>query len=293
MAGRLVIGVVGLKGLAFTETLLQNAISIDEIVTYQQADDRADSFNRLRDIANTLSICFTDTRYPRVQFRDLAFLVGWQFLLPHADADIIVFHDSLLPRYRGFAPTATALIKGDTEIGVTAISPCEAVDEGPVLGQKSTTISYPIKIKEALSLQAKLMGELAIELIGQWRKGILTCAPQRPDRATFSIWRDEHDYEIDWSMSAAEIQRLVDAVGYPYLGARTTVGGMTIIRVHDVSVIGDVVFEIRNVGKVWQLDEGRPIVVCGSGLLRIDHCTTENGSTYRFGHLRVRLGKSC
>src|SRR5215472_4617343 len=163
MARRLVIGVVGLKGLAFTETLLRNAISIDEIVTYQQPDDRADSFNSLRDIANTFSISFTETRYPHFPLGDLAFLVGWQFLLPHADSDVIIFHDSLLPRYRGFAPTTTALIKGDTEIGVTAISPSEAVDEGPIFGQKSTSISYPIKIKEALSLQAKLMGELAIE----------------------------------------------------------------------------------------------------------------------------------
>jgi methionyl-tRNA formyltransferase len=291
MAGRIVIGIIGLKGLTFIETLLRNAISIDEIVTYQQADDRADSFNRLREIANTFSICFTETRYPHFQLNDLALLVGWQFLLPHADADIIVFHDSLLPRYRGFAPTATALIKGDTEIGVTAISPSEAVDEGPIFGQKRATISYPIKIKDALCLQAKLMAELAIELIGQWRKRTLTHTPQHPDRATFSIWRDEHDYEIDWSMSAIEIQRFVDAVGYPYLGARTTVGGMTAIRVHDVSVSGDLAFEIRNVGKVLRLDEGRPIVICGSGLLRIDHCTTENGSTYRFERLRVRLGE--
>jgi methionyl-tRNA formyltransferase len=62
--------------------------------------------------------------------------------------------------------------------------------------------------------------------------------------------------------------------------------------VHDVSVIDDLVFEIRDVGKVWRLDEGRPIVICGSGLLRIDHCTTDNGSTYRFERLRVRLKKS-
>jgi methionyl-tRNA formyltransferase len=292
MAGRLVIGAVGLKGLTFTEMLLRNAISIDEIVTYQQADDRADSFVCLREITNSLSIHFTDTRYPHFQLRDLAFLVGWQFLLPHSDADVVVFHDSLLPRYRGFAPTATALIKGDTEIGVTAISPCEAVDEGPIFGQKLTTITYPMKIKDALSLQAKLMGELAIELIGQWRKGILSYAPQHSDRATFSIWRDEHDYEIDWSMSATEIQRFVDAVGYPYRGARTTVGGMATIRVHDVSVVSDLAFEIRNVGKVWRLDDGRPTVICGSGLLRIDHCTTESGLTYRFDRLRVRLEKS-
>ncbi len=290
MAGRIIAGAVGLKGLVFVETLLSRGIRLDEIVTYRQEDDRAQGFDRLRELARGASVSLTQSRRPDVQQHDLLFLVGWQFILPPAGGQAVVFHDSMLPRYRGFAPTVTALIRGDDEIGVTALSPSDSVDEGLVFGQRSARIDYPIKIEEALKQQACLMAELAIDIIDRWRAGALSTAAQDPARATYSLWRDEADYEIDWSTSAAQIKRFVDAVGFPYAGARTLVGDATILRVHDVTPLPDLQIELRDVGKVWKLDAGRAVVVCGSGLLRIDRCTTEAGADYRFERLRVRLG---
>jgi methionyl-tRNA formyltransferase len=73
------------------------------------------------------------------------------------------------------------------------------------------------------------MKDLAIDIIDQWRRNQLS-APQADDFATYSIWRDEADYEIDWSSDAQAIQRFINAVGYPYAGARTTVGAADAIR---------------------------------------------------------------
>jgi methionyl-tRNA formyltransferase len=73
---------------------------------------------------------------------------------------LVVFHDSLLPRYRGFLPTVTSLIAGDDLIGVTAFQPAEGLDTGPILAQAEFRIQMPARIDEVLKRQAELMVEL-------------------------------------------------------------------------------------------------------------------------------------
>jgi methionyl-tRNA formyltransferase len=289
--GSIVICGAGLKGASFIEGLLQRGIDVGSIVTYPQLDDRAQSFDRLRDLARRLSINLMETRHPVLQSENLTFLVGWQQLLSATTPTTVVFHDSLLPRYRGFAPTVTALIKGDREIGVTAISPAGVLDAGPIIAQRAQPISYPIKLETALQLQACLMVDIAADIVECWRRhDALPSTPQLEDVATFSIWRDDADYEIDWSSSADAIERFVNAVGYPYAGARTTVGRAETIRVSDVTALPDMHFEVREAGKIWRLEDGHPVVICGSGMLKIDNCHREDGSNFLFQRLRARLG---
>jgi len=289
-AGCVVVCGVGLKGATFIEGILQKGIGIGSIVTYRQPDDQARSFERLCRLAQRLSISLLETHHPVLHPENLTFLVGWQHLLPQVTPSTVVFHDSLLPRYRGFAPTVTALIRGDREIGVTALTPTDVIDQGPIIAQRAVPISYPIKIQTALEIQARLMADIAVDIIEQWKCGELSSKPQQEEMATLSIWRDDADYEIDWSNCADAIERFVNAVGHPYAGARTTVGGTETIRVLDVTALPDMPFEIRDEGKIWRLDNGRPTVVCGSGMLRIDSCLGENGSEFLFQRLRSRLG---
>lgn len=289
-SGRIVVCGAGLKGAAFVEGIFQKGIKIDSIVTYPQEDDQSRSIERLHDFAESRSIKLLQSRQPVLRSEDLTFLVGWQYLLPAVTPSTVVFHDALLPRYRGFAPTVTALINGDREIGVTALTPEAAVDAGPIIAQRTISVSYPVKIQTALELQAGLMTEIAVDIVDRWRHGELSSTPQQEDAATYSIWRDDADYEIDWSNSASEIERFVNAVGHPYAGARTKVGGVETVRILDVSVLADMPFAIRQAGKIWSLDDGRPIVICGVGMLRIDNCRSEDGADFRFQRLRTRLG---
>ena len=45
--------------------------------------------------------------------------VSWKWIINHQKDKLIVFHDSLLPRYRGFSPLVSCLINEEKEIGVT------------------------------------------------------------------------------------------------------------------------------------------------------------------------------
>ncbi len=81
----------------------------------------------------------------------------------------INLHGSLLPRYRGAAPTNWAIMNGDRSSGVTIIRMNERMDEGDIILQRETAIGADdtnITLSEALSaLGAQVLME-AVELIG-------------------------------------------------------------------------------------------------------------------------------
>ncbi|MDA1189445.1 MAG: methionyl-tRNA formyltransferase, partial [Chloroflexi bacterium] len=49
-------------------------------------------------------------------------------------------HPSLLPKYRGPSPVASAILAGDAVTGVTVMKLDEGMDTGPLLAQQETTI---------------------------------------------------------------------------------------------------------------------------------------------------------
>lgn len=192
----------------------------------------------------------------------LSIAVSWRRLLDIQN--LIVLHDSLLPKYRGFNPLVTALINGDTVIGVTAIWASERYDEGELVAQEEIEISYPITIAEAIDKISQCYTRLILGIFGAIRNDHpLPRIKQNEDKATYSLWRDEKDYEIDWTQDAARIKRFIDATGFPYAGA--TSSGHRVTAAVEVS---DVDISIRDCGKIIFLD-AQPTIVCGRGLLRV------------------------
>ena len=186
---------------------------------------------------------------------------------------LIVFHDSLLPRYRGFNPLVTCLINGDKQVGVTAILGAKQYDSGPVLAQSSVDLTYPCTIEKAIDEISACYRATACEVFGMLQGGQqLMGRAQDESLVSYSLWRDEADYRINWNNSAARLARFIDAVGSPYSGAITLVNGLP-ARVGKSVPLPDVVIENRCAGKVIWLDAGLPVVVCGEGLLRIDELT--------------------
>lgn len=272
----------GEKGRQFLVDLLSRPIEVSEVCSYRQEGVADTAFDDIMAFCRDRGVRLHEGR--RVDPGALAgahvFVVGWQFLLPE-DPRLVVFHDGLLPRYRGFAPTVAALINGEPRIGVTAIRPVAATDAGPIYCQRSVPVTYPLKIAAAFDLLAPLYVDCALEILGK------NSAPVEQDHAaaSFSIWRDDDDYAIDWSLPADRIARMVDAVGWPYLGARS---GQIVIQ--DAAPVDDVRFETRQPGKLWSIEGGKPVVVCGSGMLRIDRAVDKAGEVVTFSKLRARLG---
>lgn len=217
--------------------------------------------------------------------------IGWRYIVPmqvvHAlNGHVVVAHDSLLPRLRGFAPLPTAMIIGERETGVTFLRAGAGADDGDILWQGRVAIDPDDTIA--------VLTEKVLPLYAEGTKRFLNgdlkeATPQSTTDATYSIWRDEFDYRIDWSADAATIERSVRALGPPYLGAKCRLGASD-VTIRRATVMPDLRFAIRQPGKVWSLDEaGRPLVVCGSGLLRIDDAVLDGASLLPLRRLRIRF----
>jgi methionyl-tRNA formyltransferase len=204
-----------------------------------------------------------------------SFAISWRWMIDMKN--LIVFHDSLLPKYRGFSPLVNMLINGETRIGVTALFAGKEYDSGSIISQKAIDIKYPIKIQHAIELICPLYCDLAEKIAEVILSGKKPKSKKQNDRkASYSLWRDENDYRIDWNKSSDEIKRFIDAVGSPFKGAITYSDGK-IYRINDAEIVNDVEIENRDVGKVIFFQDDKPIVVCGNGLLKITSMTSEEG----------------
>jgi methionyl-tRNA formyltransferase len=220
----------------------------------------------------------------------IAIAAGWRWLIKDKFDQIIVFHDSLLPKYRGFNPLVTALLNRDPEIGVTAIVANRDFDRGDVIDSKSLTLHYPIKIQDAIDKVSDLYFDLARSILGKiMQNGSLEGVPQDETKASYSVWRDEEDYRIDWKHPAEDIAHFINCLSFPYKGA-SAVCDDKLIRILDATVAPDVEIANRDVGKVLFVVDNKPVVICGLGLLKIDAAIDDDGrSSLPFKNFRTRL----
>ena len=86
---------------------------------------------------------------------DLLLMVGWRYLVPakvyhRARRGAFVFHDSLLPTYRGFAPTVWAMVNGESQTGATLFRVAEDVDAGDIVDQRAIAIGFDETIADVI-----------------------------------------------------------------------------------------------------------------------------------------------
>lgn len=200
-------------------------------------------------------------------FSGIRLAIGWRWMIQETK-DLIVLHDSLLPRYRGFSPLPNMLINNEEYIGVTAIYAGKEYDTGDIVYQSKIKINYPIKIIDAIDAVASLYSTIVLKIITNYIElKPLPRLTQIESEASYSVWRDDDDYFIDFSRSAEYVCRFIDAVGYPYLGARTQLGDeIVMIKQAEVYFINA---ETSSPGKVIKIEDGHPIVLCGENAIKI------------------------
>ena len=254
------------------KTIELNPYIIDFVVVGKDSNVKNDFSEAIIELAKGSKVDFyLRGAEPSVDSDKYIIAISWRWMINHPISKLIIFHDSILPKYRGFAPLVNMLINGETKIGVSAIFGAIEYDRGDLIAQKSSNIDYPITISEAIDLNNRNFIELVKEIFLKISNDEdLVGVPQNESEASYSIWRDDGDYEIDWNKPSDEIKRLIDAVGYPYLGARTSTTSGEKVRVMRAEVVEDVQCELRHVGKVIFNNDGHPTVICGKGLLRIN-----------------------
>ena len=280
------------KGFKVLKHLINNydCINISYVVSSRDLGIQNDYFDEIKKMCDEFDILFfqrgMSMNYPICRFR---VAISWRWLLPNNEGDLIVIHDSLLPKYRGFNPLVTALLNGDREIGVTALWANEEMDSGNIICQYSRKVNYPIKISEAIEAILECYFR-AISMILDFHllNKKLPSIEQNKEKISYSLWRDNDDYKIDWKQSASQIKRMIDAVGYPYAGAFSQLDGQ-FLRILDSEEISNVYIVNRDPGKIFKIKNGNPIVVCGNGLLSLKVIIDKNGNIYKCKKIRLRF----
>jgi len=279
------------KGLSFLNTAIEVApLAIKQVVGSRDPQVDEDYFEAIRDKCKEFQILFIERNdWVSNQTSELSIAISWRWLIPNPE-NLIILHDSLLPKYRGFNPLVTALINHDKKIGVTAIYANKEFDAGDIIFQESIDIEYPIKISTAIQLISTCYSKIAKKImLAILQNGNLPRIPQNSNDVSYSVWRDEQDYRIIWSESAELIQRKVNALGFPYKGALTSADNIE-YRIIDCSIIPDVAIANRDQGKALFIQDNKPLVICGTGLLRIDSAIDNNGLTIaKFPKARLRF----
>jgi methionyl-tRNA formyltransferase len=133
----------------------------------------------------------------------------------------INLHGSVLPSYRGAAPVARAIQRGETETGVTVIQMTPQIDAGGIVSIARTTIGPEETAGELEDRLALLGAPLVTEAISALAVGSVPIIRQDRARVTKAPKLRKEDGLIDWSRPALAVHNLVRAM-QPWPVAYTT-----------------------------------------------------------------------
>jgi methionyl-tRNA formyltransferase len=120
-------------------------------------------------------------------------------------------HASLLPRWRGAAPVAAAILSGDEVTGVTIMKMDPGLDTGPILAQQEEPIR-PDDTRATLMERLSYIGaELLVRTLPAYVEDDLQPRAQVNEEATFADRLRKEDGELNWSHTAMQLDRRVRA----------------------------------------------------------------------------------
>ena len=204
---------------------------------------------------------------------DVAVVAAYGLILPRAILDAprqgcMNIHASLLPRWRGAAPIQRALLAGDAETGVCIMQMEAGLDTGPVLLRGA----FPIEASDTTATLhdrlAELGAKLVVEALG---KLPLPAEPQPAAGVTYAHKIEKAEALIDWSKSAAELDRHIRAFN-PFPGAQALFGGQTVKLWLATPVAGE-----GEIGTILAVDRSSVVIACGEGALAVTELQKAGG----------------
>lgn len=173
-------------------------------------------------------------RFDADLFVVVAFAILPRVVLKIPKLGSINLHPSLLPRYRGAAPINWAIIRGETETGISVFRLTARVDAGDLLFQQAVGIG-PDETAGELSDRLRESGADALaKVVEGLERDELTSTPQPNTGVTRAPMLEKEDGRIDWARGAVSICNLVRGTN-PFPGAFTTFRG-DYLKVHRTTV---------------------------------------------------------
>ena len=178
-------------------------------------------------------------------------------------------HGSLLPKHRGAAPVAYAILAGQRTTGVTLFRIERTLDSGPIVGARALDIGPEETAEDLEARLAELAAELLIDTLPSFAARTHQETPQDPDGVTLAPKLTKTEACIDWTKSAEQITNAVRAYN-PWPGAYSFLARdskapdrTTFLRVRPTSE------EKGEPGAVVRADKKTLAVACGDAAIEV------------------------
>lgn len=176
-------------------------------------------------------------------------------------------HPSMLPKYRGPSPVATAILDGKAATGVTLMLLDQGMDTGPIIAQRAWPLAGDETAGSLTSALFRLGGELLLENLAPWVAGEVEARVQDEARSTVTSKLQRADGEANWLLSAGELERRRRAFA-PWPGLFTHWEGK-VLKLLEVAASPKVAEGQHQPGTVVSTSGGGISVVTADGLLEL------------------------
>ena len=274
-----------------TEILYDTALFLKEsgheivyILTSEEAVEYKRTANDFKMLAESLSVPFAlgsdITKFSDELSEsnpDIGISMNYTGILPQSIIDIFPFgvlnsHGGDLPRYRGNACQAWAIINGEERIGLCIHKMIGGeLDSGDIITRDYMPINHSTKVTkvwEWMSYRIPLLMLEAVEKLEADPSYLLELQSKSPQDFLRCYPRKPEDGRITWSESARNVLRLVNASCKPYAGAFCGFEDRVMIIWDAELVLDDEIF-CAVPGQVTNIGEGFIEVACGKGKIRL------------------------
>ncbi len=221
--------------------LIEEEHEVVVIITALEASEYTKSSEDFKRFAQELSIPFMHTAHIVDAFHllqslhaDIGVSINYPGVIPQKVIDIFPFgilnaHGGDLPRYRGNACQAWAILNGEEKIGLCIHKMVgEELDSGDIIVRDYYSLTQGSTITEVHEWMSTRIPDLfmdALDLLESDPSYILEKQSVNPKNALRCYPRKPEDGAINWQKDALEIMRLINASTTPYAGAFTYLKG--------------------------------------------------------------------
>ena len=280
----------GRRGFLLAKSLVENGSFPEQAYILQEDKHEVEVYNdKVYDLfKNCKRVRVTkqlnEEDYLSIQTDNYSFAIvcGWRTIIKLDKIDgcfkvgLLAAHDSLLPKYRGFAPTNWAMINGEKKCGVSIFKINNGeVDSGNVYYQESCTIDSSDTINDVMTKVTDITIKGYLNLIDNL--SMVIPFDQDESEATYTCKRSPLDGEIDWNQQSTIIYNLIRALSIPYPNAFSFYKSEKIyISKAKIGRNNGKLFTGKIIGKVIGIYADSIEILCSKGTIEILEIRDEN-----------------
>ena len=291
------VAILGRTEILYDTTLLLQKMGyeIGCIITSKEAPEYSRTSKDFEALANSLNCPFLHSSniekveefIEQLPAMEICVSINYTGVIPESiinlfSIGILNAHGGDLPKYRGNACVAWAIINGEEKIGLCIHKMIGGeLDSGNIIERDY----YPVTIKTTITEVFNWMNIRTVELFVEAVKKLEKDANYQVEvqskdnlKALRGYPRLPEDGQINWSSSNIVVQRLINASNKPFSGAFTYFEGKKII-VWDAEILEEYENYLAIAGQVTKINSDSIEVATGEGKIRIKTIEIEGNIT--------------